>query len=144
MQEWTLPAWAAIFDLRWLLYGANFPHDNTPTRFASCLGYLAATAEWAAPLGWLSLVSMSAEASPDISSETKLTTLEEAPPSGQWCGRRPAAEEVLAEEAEEATERAVGQASAPRARERERSRGRQSERAASSSPFCRSWAPPGA
>lgn len=52
-QEWTLPAWAAIFDLRWLLYGSNFPRDNTPTRFASVLGYLAATAEWAAPLGWL-------------------------------------------------------------------------------------------
>ena len=52
-QEWTLPAWAAILDLRWLLYGANFPHDNTPTMFARFFGYIAATAEWAAPLGWL-------------------------------------------------------------------------------------------
>ena len=52
-QEWTLPPWAKIFDLRPLLYGPNFPTDVTPSRVGITLAYVAACVEWIAPFGWL-------------------------------------------------------------------------------------------
>eukprot|EP01052_Picozoa_sp_SAG31_P014418 SAG31_NODE_894_length_11172_cov_25.790572_8_plen_399_part_00 len=49
-QEWTLPPWATVIDLRSLLYKGDFPKDNTPSALGTALAYLAATAEWVAPL----------------------------------------------------------------------------------------------
>jgi len=52
-QEWTLPPWAITCDLRPYLYANDFPRDNTPSTLGVVAGYVAATAEFVAPLGLL-------------------------------------------------------------------------------------------
>jgi hypothetical protein len=49
-QEWTLPPWAAKIKLKGLLYTNEFPKSNTVSMFGVTLAYLAASAEWTAPL----------------------------------------------------------------------------------------------
>ncbi|KAL1498735.1 hypothetical protein AB1Y20_014045 [Prymnesium parvum] len=49
-QEWTLPPWAKLLDLRRLLYRNDFPRDNTPSTAATVLSYAAGATEWIAPL----------------------------------------------------------------------------------------------
>jgi len=49
-QEWTLPPWAKLLDLKPLLYTKEFPRDNTPTPLAKVAGYFAATSEWVAAM----------------------------------------------------------------------------------------------
>lgn len=49
-QEWTLPPWAAKIKLKGLLYGKNFPKDNTVSMFGVALAHLAASSEVIGPL----------------------------------------------------------------------------------------------
>jgi len=49
-QEWTLPPWASKINLTGLFYTREFPKSNAVSMFAVALAYLAASAEWIAPL----------------------------------------------------------------------------------------------
>merc|ERR1719401_2311353 len=49
-QEWTVPMWAKLINVKRLLYNRDFPRDNSPTVVARLLGYVAASVEAIAPL----------------------------------------------------------------------------------------------
>eukprot|EP00931_Biecheleriopsis_adriatica_P074836 TRINITY_DN48820_c0_g1_i1.p1 TRINITY_DN48820_c0_g1~~TRINITY_DN48820_c0_g1_i1.p1 ORF type:complete len:634 (-),score=91.04 TRINITY_DN48820_c0_g1_i1:29-1882(-) len=57
-QEWTLPMWAKLINLKRLLYNKDYPRDNSPTVVAKLLAYTAALVETVSPLALFATASI--------------------------------------------------------------------------------------